>query len=279
MKHKILTIFTIFVLAVTILSVTASADTILNYQRGYFNLDLSNTPHTSGKSIVNAKGVPYAIYNGVVPDGMTTSAREYAGIALYTVYIKYNASKGTTSYDTYTYAPVTVSNYMAVPEEITDTNGDTIYRTPLAVLLADSVWWNFSFTGAYSHSRFAVSIDNNANLVVAINPAFYATYDIFLGAYNNQDDSVPQNFVGRLSCYATNPLTDNNTSYDKGYSDGYSVGKTDGQNSAVTPIGTLFGGINSILSVRLFGDITLGFIVYAMLGISALLIFAKFFKG
>lgn len=279
MKTKILVIFSMLLLAVTVFSLTASADTILNYNRGYFNLDLSNTPHISGSSIVNAKGVPYAIYNGVVPDSMTSSEREYAGIALYTVYIKYNATQGTTFYDTYTYAPVTVSNYMSVPEQSTDSSGNTIYRTPLAVLLSDSVWWNFSFNGAYSHSRFAVSIDNNSNLVVMINPSFYASYDIFLGAYNNQDDYAPQNFVGRLSCYATNPLTDNNTSYDKGYSDGYSVGKVDGQNNAVSPIGTLFGGVNSILSVRLFGDVTLGLILYAMLGLSALLIFAKLFKG
>lgn len=279
MKHKILLIFTILVLSSIFLGVAVSADTIMTYKDGYFKLDLTNTPHTSGSSIVNAQGVPYAIYNNVVPTGNHSQAREYKGISLYTVYIKYNATNGSTSYDTYTFAPVTVSSYMAVPEQYTDGNGNTIYRTPLAVLLADTAWWNFKFNGAYTHSRFAVSIDNNANLVVLINPAFYTTYDIFLGAYNNQADRTPQQFIGWLYCYAANPLTNANTSYEKGYSDGYSVGKVDGQNNAVSPIGTLFGGVNSILSVRLFGDVTLGFIIYAMLGLSALLIFAKLFKG
>ena len=260
------------------LSLSASADTIMRYKDGYFRLDLTNTPHISGASIKNALGVPYAIYNNIVPSGNHSEAREYKGISLYTVYIKYNATAGSTSYDTYTFAPVTVSSYMAVPEQYTDENGNTIYRTPLAVLLADTVWWNFKFDGAYTHSRFAVSIDNNANLVVLINPAFYASYDIFLGAYNNQDDRKPQNFIGWLSCYAENPLINNNTSYDKGYSDGYSVGQEDGRNTAVSPIGILFSGVNSVLDIKLFGDVTLGLIVYSALGLGALFIVMKMFN-
>ena len=277
-KSRLLVVSLTLLLLLSCVTLCVSADTIAgsgvyDTRQGYFPLKLNSM---TGTRASNASGTPYCIYNNVVPTGAQTTTREYHAFTLQTVVVTYNATTGNTSYPTYVYVPVSIDSYMQYPS-VTTENGETIYRFPMAVLLQDSAWWSFKFEDKYQHCRFAVSIDNNKNLVVLYNPSFFSSYDVFLNSYYNQATGNLNSYMGMLYCYMANPDY-NSGSYDNGYNAGYTVGYDSGKDAVQSPLGILFSGINGILSVQLFGNITMGTILYFALGLGSLFVILHFFK-
>lgn len=266
------------IFSMTSLAVFAeSSDTaVVNYDTGYFRLDLSETPHLT--DIKNGSGTPYAIYNNVIDTTDRNENKVMHSLALYTRYAVYNEVTGETSIPEsgHVFCPVAPSSYMAVPSVVTNNSDQNVYTFPFGIMITQSDWWYFSFNGAYKHCRYAISVDNNKNLVVLYNTQFYSTYTAFLGAYNNQTSLV--NSIGKISVFDQNKYYQSGKGYEEGYDIGYNVGFQAGRDGAVTPVGLLFNGVNSILSVRLFGDVTLGLIVYSALGLGALFVVLKMFK-
>lgn len=254
----------------------SSNTAVVNYDTGYFRLDLSETPHLT--DINNGSGTPYAIYNNIIDSTDQTQAKVMHSLALYTRYAVYNETTGVTSIpeNGHVYCPVAPSSYMSAPSVSTNESGETVYTFPFGIMLTQSDWWYFKFDGAYKHCRYAISVDNNKNLVVLYNSRFYSSYSAFLGAYNNQTNV--ETSIGKVSVFDDNKYYQSGKGYEEGYDTGYNVGFQAGRDGAVTPVGLLFNGVNSILSVRLFGDVTLGLIVYSALGLGALFVVLKMFK-
>lgn len=253
------------------LSLTASAATTptIDTNSGYFLLSLSTTPHLTSS---NSSGVGYAIYNDIVQQGSATDDNQYNNWCLQSLIVKYDTSSTSTSYGDYSYVPLSVSEYMNIPSI-----DGSVYTYPNMALLNASDWWQFSFSGAYSHCRAAISIDNYRNLVVLYNSNFFQSYDDFLTHYNAQDIHDKTSFIGLLYLKTFNPDHDGG-SYHDGYSHGYTDGYEAGTLESTTPLGLLFSGVNSILDINLFGTISLGTIVYAFLGIGFLFMVIKMFS-
>lgn len=266
----------IFSMTSLIVFADSSNTSVVNYSTGYFRLDLSETPHLA--DVKNGSGVSYAIYNNIIDSTDQTQAEVMHSLALYTRYAVYNATTGVTSIpdNGHVWCPVAPSSFMSVPSVVTNDNGETVYTFPFGIMLSQADWWYFKFDGAYQHCRYAISVDNNKNLIVLYNSRFYSTYSAFLGAYNNQTSLDAA--IGKVSIFDHNKYYQSGKGYEEGYDTGYNVGFQAGRDGAVTPVGLLFNGVNSILSVRLFGDVTLGLIVYGALGLGALFVVLKMFK-
>lgn len=203
------------------LALTASAATtpIIGTDAGYFLLSLSSTLHQVSS---NASGVGYAIYNDIVQQGSATNDNQYNNWCLQSLIVNYDTSSGSTSYGDYSYVPLSVSEYMNIPSV-----DGSVYTYPNMALINASDWWQFSFSGAYSHCRAAVSIDNYRNLVVLYNSNFFQSYDDFLTHYNSQDIHDKTSFIGLLYLKALNPDHDGesyNVGYNHGYTNGYDAG-------------------------------------------------------
>lgn len=266
------------IFGVTSLAVFAesSETSVVNYDTGYFRLDLSETPHLTG--IKNGSGTPYAIYNDIIDTTDRNENKVMHSLALYTRYAVYNETTGVTSIpeNGHVFCPVAPSSYMSAPSVSTNESGQTVYIFPFGIMLTQSDWWYFKFDGAYKHCRYAISVDNNKNLIVLYNSRFYNSYSAFLGAYNNQTNV--ETSIGKVSVFSDNKYYQSGKGYEDGYDTGYNVGFQAGRDAAVTPVGLLFNGVNSVLSVRLFGDVTLGLILYSTLGLGALFVVLKMFK-
>lgn len=257
---------------------------------GWFKLDLTNTSYLTG---TNTVGTPYLRFTNVFTPHIVTpeNTTELLEVVLMSKYSAWDLQHETGEFLYYTYAPVTVSCYMKLPEF--SSTGPIIYF-PSAIVLptaeaehagVSSDWYeyNFSFIDKYVHCRFAISVSTDGkDLTMLYNPAFYSTAEAFLGAYNNQTDfgGFHDSDTGIILIHVKNPALDldYNDGYNAGYSSGYNVGFDAGSDSVNTPIGILFGGVNSVLSVKLFGDITLGLIVYSALGLGALFVVMKMFS-
>lgn len=281
---------TILVVLSFALSLSASAYSV-DPADGWFKLDLTNASYLTG---TNTVGTPYLRFKNVFTPNIVTpqSTTELYEVVLMSKYSEWNEVDGTGGPLYYTYAPVTVSSYMKLPEHSEDA---PVMYFPSAVVVptaeaqnagvsSDMYEYNFKFNGGiYAHCRFAISVSTDGkDLTMLYNPAFFSTAEAFLGAYNNQTNfgKFQDNEMAIILLHAKNPGLDldYNDGYNKGYSDGYNVGFDTGSDSVNTPIGILFGGVNSVLSVKLFGDVTLGLIVYAALGLGALFVVMKMFS-
>ena len=145
--------------------------------------------------------------------------------------------------------------------------------------------YNFAFDGVFYHCRFAISLSNDGkDLTMLYNRSFYSSAEAFLGAYNNQTDfgKLNDNDTGIILIHVKNPALETNIGYQDGYNAGYDIGYNAGfdagSDSSNSPIGILFSGVNSVLSIKLFGDVTLGLIVYSALGLGALFVVMKMFS-
>ena len=288
-KRFVLVVCTTLVVLSFALSLSASAYSV-DSADGWFKLDLTNAQYATA---TNTVGTPYLRFTNVFVPHIATpeNTTELLEIVLMSKYSEWNEVEETGGPLYYTYAPVTVSSYMKLPEHSADV---PVMYFPSAVVVptaeaenagvsSDMYEYNFKFNGTYMHCRFAISVSNDGkDLTMLYNPSFYPTAEAFLGAYNNQTDfgGFHDSDTGIILIHVKNPALDldYNDGYNAGYSSGYNVGFDAGTDSANTPIGILFGGVNSVLSVKLFGDVTLGLIVYSALGLGALFVVMKMFS-
>lgn len=288
-RRFVLVVCTTLVVLSFALSLSASAYSV-DPADGWFKLDLTNASYLTG---TNTVGTPYLRFKNVFAPHIVTpqSTTELYEVVLMSKYQKWNEVEDTGEPLYYTYAPVTLSSYMKYPEHDADT---PVVYFPSAVVIptaeaesagvsSDMYEYNFHFNNIFRHCRFAISVSTDGkDLTMLYNPAFFSTAEGFLGAYNNQTrfGKFQDNEMAIILLHAKNPALDldYNDGYNAGYSSGYNVGFDAGSDSVNTPIGILFGGVNSVLSVKLFGDVTLGLIVYAALGLGALFVVMKMFS-
>lgn len=288
-KRFVLVVFCTLVVLSFALSLSASAYSV-DPADGWFKLDLTNASYLTG---TNTAGTPYLRFTNVFTPHIVTpqSTTELYEVVLMSKYQQWNTDNNTGEPLYYTYAPVTVSSYMQLPIY---TGQGNLIQFPSAVVVptaeAESAGvessfyeYNFKFIGPYEHCRFAISVSTDGkDLTILYNPAFFPTAEGFLGAYNNQTNfgKFQDNEMAIILLHAKNPSLDldYNDGYNSGYDKGYNAGFDAGSDSVNTPIGILFGGVNSVLSVKLFGDVTLGLIVYAALGLGALFVVMKMFS-
>lgn len=282
MLKRVLTVVLCFACVLSILCLSVSANTPeLDNSRNYIKMRID--PSRFSGSGTNRHGVPYGYYN-IDSYELPSQTQSDASNTLYVLMTRYIGWKEPTTVTlTYSYAPVALNEiYSKVPY----TNNDGYLISPMALSLPESKVFvyepndsdpskpgsyvdDFSFS-SYGLCRFAVCI-RGSRLYVWYNPGYFTSWQQFADIYNGQEAYAPD--MGLIYVFTHDPPDPDSNAYQLGYEAGFDDGVTNTQ----TPLGILFGGVNRILNISLFGDITLGTIVYVFLGLGALFVVLKMF--
>lgn len=284
MLKRTLTVLLCFacIFSVLCLSVSASEPSLDN-TRNYIKMRID--PSLFSGSGINSQGVPYGYYNLNAFVEVPHQTQSDASNTLYMLMTHYIGWKEPTTQSLYySYAPVALNEiYSKVPY----TNSDGYLISPMAIALPESKVFIYqppepnsdSNVGTYvdTHSfssyglcRFAVCV-RGSRLYVWYNPGYFSSWQEFADIYNGQEAYAPD--MGLIYVFTHDPPNPDSDAYQAGYDTGFD----DGVSNTQTPLGVLFGGVNRILNINLFGDITLGTIVYVFLGLGALFVVLKMF--